>query len=54
MAGAIFGVGGAMAVFFYRHRGYFGEKSDAILGQLGQALAINTVIGLVTPRVDQW
>ncbi|KAK9822668.1 hypothetical protein WJX81_006503 [Elliptochloris bilobata] len=53
-SGAIFGVGGAMAVFFYRHRGYFGESSDAILRQLGQALAINTVIGLTTPQVDQW
>ena len=54
VAGAIFGVGGAMAVFFYRHRGYFGERGDAILGQLGQALAINTVIGILTPQVDQW
>ena len=43
-----------MAVFFYRHRGYFGDRGDAILSNLGQALAINTVIGLATPQVDQW
>ena len=53
-AGAIFGVAGALAVFFHRHRGYFGESSNAILRQLGQALAINTLIGLTTPQVDQW
>ncbi len=53
-AGAIFGVAGALAVFFYRHRDVFGATSDAVLKQMGQALAINTLIGFTTPQVDQW
>lgn len=53
-SGAIFGLGGALAVFFVRHRSYFGKASDAVLASLGQSLAINVVMGLVTANVDNW
>ena len=53
-SGAIFGVGGALAVFFYRHKGYFGSTSDAVLKALGQSLAINVVMGFVVSNVDNW
>lgn len=53
-SGAIFGLGGALAVFFYRHKKYFGRASDAVLASLGQSLAINVAMGLVTANVDNW
>jgi membrane associated rhomboid family serine protease len=53
-SGAIFGVGGALAVFFYRHRSYFGSTSDAVLKALGQSLAINTAMGFAIANVDNW
>ena len=31
-----------------------GSTSDAILRQLGQALALNIAIGFTTPQIDQW
>jgi membrane associated rhomboid family serine protease len=52
--GAIFGIGGALAVFFYRHRNYFGATSDAVLKALGQSLAINTAMGFAIANVDNW
>ena len=53
-AGAIFGIGGALAVFFYRHKEFFGERSDAILRELGQNLAINLAYGLVVSNINNW
>lgn len=53
-SGAIFGVGGALAVFFYRHRNYFGKASDQILRQLGQSLALNVGMGFIVSNVDNW
>ncbi|KAK9819707.1 hypothetical protein WJX72_001498 [[Myrmecia] bisecta] len=53
-SGAIFGIGGALAVFFYRHRDYFGSASDSVLQSLGQSLALNIVLGLTTRNIDQW
>lgn len=53
-SGAIFGLGGALAVFFHRHRQYFGKASDAVLASLGQSLAINVAMGLITANVDNW
>lgn len=53
-AGAIFGLGGALAVYCARHRDLMGSTSDAILRQLGQALALNIAIGFTTPQIDQW
>ena len=53
-AGAIFGLGGALAVYAARHRNLMGTRSDAILNSLGQSLALNVAIGLTSPRIDQW
>lgn len=52
--GAVFGVGGALAVFFYRHKDYFGKTSDAVLQSLGQSLVINLGYGLMSRSVDNW
>ena len=53
-AGAIFGLGGALAVFVYRHKGIFGKNGEVILKSLGQSLAINVFYGLVAANVDNW
>ncbi|EIE20693.1 rhomboid-domain-containing protein [Coccomyxa subellipsoidea C-169] len=53
-SGAIFGLGGALAVYAARHRKLMGSRGDAILSSLGQSLALNVAIGLTTPRIDQW
>ncbi len=52
--GAIFGVGGALAVFCYRHKEFFGQGGDAVLRSLGQNLAMNVVYGLLVPNIDNW
>lgn len=52
--GAIFGIGGALAVFCYRHKEFFGSGGDAVLKRLGQNLAMNVVYGLVAPNIDNW
>lgn len=53
-SGAIFGIGGALAVFCYRHKEFFGSGGDAVLKSLGQNLAMNVVYGLVAPNIDNW
>eukprot|EP00887_Chlorella_sp_A99_P005656 scaffold1.g5656.t1 len=53
-SGAIFGVGGALAVFFYRNRNLFGRRSEQVLQQLWQTLLMNVTYGLVNPRIDNW
>lgn len=52
-SGAIFGLGGAVAMFFWRHRREFGKVSDQALRDLGMALAVNFVYGL-SGHIDQW
>ena len=54
LAGAIFGLGGALAVYCARHRELMGKRGDAVLQSLGQSLLLNMAIGLTSPRVDQW
>ena len=53
-AGAIFGIGGALAMFLYRHKDFFGQGSNHLLQQLGRTLALNVVYGLIMPNVDNW
>lgn len=53
-SGAIFGVGGALAVYFYRHRDIYGTRSDFILKQLWQSLLINLTYGAFNSRIDNW
>lgn len=53
-AGAIFGLGGALAVYFARNKEVYGRQSEAVLRQLGRTLLINVVYGLTNPRIDNW
>lgn len=53
-SGAIFGVAGAIAVFFQRHKQIFGPHSDEILQNLGRTLAINVAYGFMSRGVDNW
>lgn len=52
--GAIFGIGGALAVYFYRNRALFGKRSDIMLRQLWQTLLLNLMYGAANPRIDNW
>ncbi|GAB4817678.1 hypothetical protein N2152v2_004724 [Parachlorella kessleri] len=55
-SGAIFGVGGAMAVYFHRNKDHYGEASVLILGQLFKNLLINVLYGIMSRRrrIDHW
>jgi membrane associated rhomboid family serine protease len=53
-SGAIFGVGGAIAVYFYRNKDIFGQKSDYVLNQLWRTLLINLGYGMLNSRIDNW
>jgi hypothetical protein len=53
LAGAIFGLGGALAVYYLRHKEV--SSRGAMLQSLGSMLAINMGIGLAFPRlIDNW
>lgn len=51
-SGAIFGLIGAMAAFYYLSRNLFGEMSRQQLGSLVFVILINLGIGFSTPRID--
>lgn len=53
-SGAIFGLGGATALLLYRHRDRSPEFTSMMLRNLGQSLLINVVLGLSSPRIDNW
>jgi len=53
-SGAVFGLGGAVAMYFYRNKDFYGKKADFVLKQLWQTLLINLVYGLANPRIDNW
>jgi membrane associated rhomboid family serine protease len=53
-SGAVFGVGGALAVYFYRNREIYGRKSDYMLKSLWQTLLFNLLYGFANPRIDNW
>lgn len=52
-SGAIFAVFGAMGVYLYRHRHFYGEMASARLRQMGILALINIGLGLVpNMRID--
>lgn len=51
---ALFGLGAALAVFYYRHRNSMGKRSEVMLQQLGVTLAINMAYSLANRRIDNW
>lgn len=52
-SGAIFGLVGAMLIYFYRHRKLFGEMGRRRLMDILIIAGINLAIGL-TPGIDNW
>ncbi len=53
-AGALFGCGAALAVFYYRHKDVLQHHSDAMLRNLGITVAINLAYSLLVRNVDNW
>lgn len=53
-SGAIFGVAGALAVFFLVNRGAGPAAGQGQLGAIVALLAINGVFGVVNPMIDNW
>jgi len=53
-AAALFGLGAALGVFYYRHKDVLGERSDYVLRQLGITLVINVAYSMANKRVDNW
>jgi rhomboid protease GluP len=53
-SGAIFGLVGALAAFFYTSRKIFGEVSRQQIGSLIFITLINLGIGFSTPRIDNY
>ena len=52
-SGAIFGLVGAMLVYFFRHRRLFGELGRRRLVDIAMVAGINLLIGL-SPGIDNW
>ena len=51
-SGAIFGLIGGLAAFYYSSRKLLGEISRQQLGSLVTVIMINLLIGFSTPRID--
>ncbi len=52
-SGAIFGLVGALLIYFYRHRKLFGEMGRRRLTELAVVAGLNLLIGL-RPNIDNW
>lgn len=52
-SGAIFGLLGALGVFLYRHRGYFGRAGQIQLRQIVIVAVLNLGLGL-SQQIDNW
>lgn len=53
-SGAVFGLGAAMGVFYWRHRDMLGTYSEAGLRSLGLTAAINIGYSMLNKRIDNW
>ncbi|GIV76066.1 rhomboid family intramembrane serine protease [Litorilinea aerophila] len=53
-SGAIFGLAGAITVYFLRYRENFGPRGRAILQNMLIVIAINLFFGLSVPGIDNW
>ena len=53
-SGAIFGILGALAAYFIVHRDTLGEMGRRNLTGIATIAAINLVIGLIIPNIDNW
>lgn len=53
-SGAIFGLVGALVVYFLRYRDQFGVRARAVLQNMLVIIAVNFVFGLSAPGIDNW
>ena len=53
-SGAIFGIVGAFAAFFFARRHVLGDTARQTLSGVGVLLAINLAFGFMFPQVDNW
>jgi membrane associated rhomboid family serine protease len=53
-SGAIFGLAGAITIYFYFYRENFGARGRAILNNMFLVIGINLVFGLAQPGIDNW
>lgn len=53
-SGALFGLIGALAVYFYQNRQGFGDVAQRQLRSLGMLVLINLVFGITVPNIDNW
>lgn len=54
ITGAIFGLGGALAMLLWRHRDRDRKFTSGMLKSLGRSLALNVVLGIAIPNIDLW
>ncbi|MBN1316819.1 MAG: rhomboid family intramembrane serine protease [Anaerolineales bacterium] len=53
-SGAIFGMVGALAAYFYRNRKLLGNLGRRRLNQLVMVTVVNLIIGVTVPNIDNW
>lgn len=53
-AGALFGLGAALALFYWRHKHLLKGYSESVLRSLGITLAINFGYSLLVRNIDNW
>lgn len=53
-SGAVFGLAGAIIIYFLRYRDNFGQRGRAILQNMLMVIGINLVFGLSMPGIDNW
>lgn len=53
-SGAIFGLAGAITVYFLRYRDNFGARGQAILQNMLVVIGINLIFGLTARGIDNW
>ena len=53
-SGAIFGLLGALAVFFYLHRSLFGKTANSMLTNVALVALVNLGLGASIPGIDNW
>jgi rhomboid protease GluP len=53
-SGAIFGLAGAITVYFFKYRENFGARGRAILQNMLVIIGFNLVLGYSMPGIDNW
>lgn len=53
-SGAIFGLTGAMFVFYARHQQLLGRRGEMAKNSILQVIGMNFMYGLMSPRIDNW